>query len=141
VPSVLVVDDESGIRDLLTRWLEDEKYSVRSAADAETALERMAEAPADVVLCDVEMPGHGGLWLVAQLGARFPEAAAILATALNSVSPQTSLQPNVVEYLVKPFDRTGLMKAIGRGLAWHATVAARPKSAVPMSDWLDSFEK
>ena len=66
---MLVVDDESGIRDLLTRWLEDEKYSVRSAADAETALERMAEAPADVVLCDVEMPGHGGLWLVAQLGA------------------------------------------------------------------------
>ena len=59
--SVLIVDDESGIRELLTRWLSAEGYELREAPDAETAVVELLKRPADVVMCDVEMPGLGGL--------------------------------------------------------------------------------
>ena len=65
------------------------------APDAETALEKMAEAAADVVMCDVEMPGQGGLWLAAQLGERFPATAIVLATAVDSVPPKNSMKPSI----------------------------------------------
>jgi two-component system response regulator MprA len=95
--SVLIVDDETGIREILTRWLSGEGYDMREAPDAETALEKLAEAAADVVMCDVEMPGHGGLWLAAELGQRFPATAIVLATAVDSVPPMISFKPSIIE--------------------------------------------
>jgi len=60
---VLVVDDESQIRDLLVRWVSGDGYQAREAATAEAALADMQVTPADIVLCDVRMPGETGLWL------------------------------------------------------------------------------
>jgi len=143
--SVLIVDDESGIREILARWLAAEGYDIREAPDAETALDEMAKTAADVVMCDVEMPGQGGLWLAAQLGERFPATAIVLATAVDSVPPMTSLKPSIVQYLVKPFQRQRVVRAVSRGVEWHrVTSASAPKSA-PDGDrvtrWLESFEK
>jgi DNA-binding NtrC family response regulator len=145
VNSVLIVDDESGIRELLMRWLSAEKYDIRDAPDAETALEEMTKAAADVVMCDVEMPGQGGLWLAGQLGQRFPATAIVLATALDSVPPVTSMQPSIVEYLVKPFKRELVVQAVSRGVQWHGVAVAR--GLAPSADgdrltkWLESIEE
>lgn len=143
--SVLIVDDESGIRELLKRWLAAEGHDIREAPDAETAVDEMTKVPADVVMCDVEMPGHGGLWLAAELGRRFPATAIVLATALDSVPPVTSMQPNIVEYLVKPFARNLVTRAVSRGIQWHA--AALTRASGPSADvdgvtkWLDSIKE
>jgi DNA-binding NtrC family response regulator len=138
---VLIVDDEAGIREILTRWLSAEGYDIREAPDAETALDAMAKAAADVVMCDVEMPGRGGLWLAAELGQRFPATAIVLATALDSVPPMNSLKPGIVEYLVKPFAQDLVMRAVARGIKWHGVALARPSAPTTgdrVTEWLES---
>ena len=83
MPSVLLVDDESAIRQLVGRWLSDAGISYGEAEDADAALRAMSASPAAVVFCDVQMPGHDGLWLTRQLRAQYPTAAIILATGVT----------------------------------------------------------
>ena len=139
--SVLIVDDESGIREILTRWLSAEGYDIREAPDAETALDEMEKAAADVVLCDVEMPGHGGLWLASELGRRFPATAIVLATAVDSVPPTISLKPSIVAYLLKPFAPHRVVRAVARAIEWHgAALAHAPATGGdPVTTWLDAL--
>jgi DNA-binding NtrC family response regulator len=143
--AILIVDDESGIRQVLTRWLSAEGYDLREAPDAETALAELTKAPADVVMCDVEMPGQGGLWLAAEIARRFPSTAIVLATGVDSVPPVTSMQPSIVEYLVKPFKRDGVLDAVSRGVQWHGKAALRAGKpgvdADGLGKWLDSIDK
>jgi len=147
VSSVLIVDDEAGIREILVRWLSAAGYDIRAAPDAETALEAIGGAAPDVLMCDVEMPGQGGLWLwlAAQVGQRFPTTAIALATALDSVPPVNSMQPSIVEYLVKPFKQDLVLQAVSRGVEWHAVALARAPASLAGEDrldtWLDSIEK
>jgi DNA-binding NtrC family response regulator len=144
VNSVLIVDDESGIREILKRWLAAEGYDIREAPDAEAALVEMAKAAADVVMCDVEMPGQGGLWLAGQLAQKFPATAIVLATALDSVPPVTSMQPSIVEYLVKPFARDRVVRAVARGVQWHAVAMTRAPEASPddqVAKWFESIKE
>jgi DNA-binding NtrC family response regulator len=139
--SVLIVDDESGIREILTRWLSAEGYDIREAPDAETALDEMAKAPADVVMCDVEMPGHGGLWLASELGQRFPATAIVLATAVDSVPPIVSLRPSIVAYIVKPFTPDLVVRAVARGVEWHGVAITKPAASGDdcVAKWLDAL--
>ena len=140
--SILVVDDVQQIRELLGRGLEAGGYEVREADSAERALEIMAERAASVVMCDIEMPGNGGIWLADQLREHYPGSAMVLATALDTVPPVTSFKSGIVEYLVKPFARTGVLKAVAAGVAWH--IAAKERLAQPqpargsIASWLDS---
>jgi DNA-binding NtrC family response regulator len=129
VSSVLIVDDESGMRKLLGRWLSAEGYEIREAADAETALEEITRAAADVVMCDVDMPGQGGLWLATQIRANFPATAIILATALATVPPIVSMRSGIVEYLVKPFARDRVVRAVASGMQWRALELTRKPRA------------
>ena len=69
MPSVLVVDDEEGIRRLLTRWLADWGYEAKEAANAEDAVAMMTAEPSEIILCDVYMPVHDGVWLAEQVHA------------------------------------------------------------------------
>ena len=126
MPIVLVVDDESQIRDLLARWIGAAGYQVREAATAAAALEDMQVAVADVVLCDVMMPGENGLWLAAKIRAQFPATAVVLVTADRTVSPQISLQPGVVAYLAKPFARDHVLNAVKLAVEWHRTAVTDP---------------
>jgi DNA-binding NtrC family response regulator len=116
---VLIVDDQSGIRELLISWIGREGYQTAQAADAETALDEMIARPADVVFCDIQMPGQGGFWLADRLRERFPETAIILATGNGNIPPAVSMQNGVVEYLLKPFNREAVLKAVRHGLEWH----------------------
>lgn len=137
--SVLIVDDESAIRVVLGRWLGAAGYDIREAVDAESALDELAKTAADVVLCDVDMPGQGGLWLAGQLRERFPLTAIILATAVDSIPPTTSLKSGIVEYVVKPFARDLILGAVARGLEWHAAAAARGPVAPANEDGLKKW--
>jgi DNA-binding NtrC family response regulator len=141
VSSILVVDDEARIREFLVRWLKPAGHDMREAPDAETALDLVASSPPDVVLCDMQMPGHGGLWLVEQMRMQFPAVAIVLATGVDSLPPAVSLQPGVVEYLVKPFDRERVLAAVARAVAWAQSDAARAAGRgddAPLDSWLKS---
>jgi putative two-component system response regulator len=119
-PSVLVVDDESGVRELLCRWLHAGGYHVAEARDAEEALTVVDAAPVAVALCDIRMPGRDGLWLAERLRQRHPETAVIMATGVQDVGAAVvSLRQGVVDYLTKPFGRDRLREAVWRAVEWH----------------------
>jgi DNA-binding NtrC family response regulator len=117
--SVLVVDDEPDVRDILGNLLSAEGYAIHLAADAEEALGVLASVPVAVAVCDKFMPGRDGLWLVAQIRKLRPEVAIILATADDSVLPTFTLQPGVIGYFVKPLNLDRVAKAVREAIAWH----------------------
>ena len=129
--TILVVDDDEGVRKVLARWITDMGYTVKSAADADTALVMMDEFPVDLALCDVRMPGHDGIWLVDQVRRLHADIPVALATGLIEMDPMVTLRPGVVGYIVKPFNREDLQKVILRGLAerkrWQAESRGRPR--------------
>lgn len=118
--SILVVDDEDTVRQLLVRWLEASGYTVAAACGADEAMTRLAEHPAAVVLCDIRMPGRDGLWLAARIRQHFPDTAVIMATGVQDVGASIeSMRQGVVDYLTKPFGRDRLRDAVARGVEWH----------------------
>lgn len=119
------MDDEQTIREMLTRILRRENYSVLAAADADAAIEVMTETCVGVILVDRRMPGRDGDWLIAQVQERFAQTAVILATG-EYVPPRVSLQRGVVGHLSKPFTPDDVRHAVADAVVWHQ-VAARNK--------------
>ena len=115
---VLIVDDESSIRNFLTRWLQSWGYTVKAAAGADEALSAMAEEPASIMLCDVMMPGRDGLSLLEEVRQRWPQTAVIMATAVQDLDTiMRSRQDGAVDYITKPFGREPLLQALRRAEA------------------------
>jgi CheY-like chemotaxis protein len=110
--TILVVDDDDGIRAILRRVLESLGHRVEEAACAVDALELLDRTPVDLALCDVLMPGHDGVWLTDQILARHPGVPVALATGLMEMDPAVTLRPGVVGYLVKPFRRHSIIELL-----------------------------
>lgn len=133
--SVLIVDDEYGVRDLMARWLVSSGYSVTMASSAEEALGHLEHQPSAVALCDIRMPGHGGVWLAEKIRQQFPETAVIMATGVQDVRPAIeTLRQGVIDYLTKPFGKERLREAVTRGLEFH-------QSAWDARLWRESLEQ
>lgn len=118
--SVLIVDDEPGMRSMMRRWAESLGYHVREAGTAEDALKAASADPPAVVVADITMPGHDGLWLVERLRAEHPASAIVMATgAIDIDAALFSLHHGVVDYLVKPFSSENLRESLRRGIDAH----------------------
>jgi DNA-binding NtrC family response regulator len=112
---VLVVDDEESIRRLLTRWLTGWGYQAREAGNANAALELMTSEPAAIVLCDVMMPEHDGIWLAEQVRTRWPQTAVIMASSAQDMETVMRMRKQgAVDYVTKPFGREMLRQALHR---------------------------
>jgi len=109
-PSVLVVDDEPYIVDLVTDLLEGEGYRVRRAHDGIAALEEVDRAPPDIVVADVMMPRLDGFALAARLRERG------VPTILMSAAIAAPNEPGIV-FVPKPFDIDHLLDEVARVLA------------------------
>ena len=126
--TILVVDDDEGVRKLLARWVAAMGYTVKVAPDAEAALDVMRGFQIDVALCDVRMPGHDGVWLVDQMRRFHPSVAVVLATGLLEMDPMVTLRPGVVGYIVKPFNRDDLEQVVKRGMAERSRLQTEQQS-------------
>jgi putative nucleotidyltransferase with HDIG domain len=123
--SVLVVDDEPFLRDIATLWVRSAGFTAREAASAEAALEALELMAADIALCDINMPGQDGVWLAAQIRELYPTTAIVIATSLVDVETAiASLRNDVVDYLLKPFDRARLSEALALARDWHTAAVA-----------------
>ena len=103
--TVLVVDDEDGIRQALTRFLTRVGYKVSAAANAAEALERLAADHPTAMLCDIRMPETSGVELLPKVLAQDPDLAIIMLTAIDE--PRTAiecLKLGAYDYLIKPVD-------------------------------------
>src|SRR2546423_6242563 len=123
--SVLVVDDEAAVRNLMTRWVELAGHHASTAANADEALDVLAAQTPAVALCDVRMPGRDGLWLASKIRREFPDTAIIMATGARDCDPGVAEHTGAVDYLLKPFGRDRLRFALARGFDWHEKAASR----------------
>jgi CheY-like chemotaxis protein len=114
--TILVVDDEDGVRRLLTHWIGSLGYTARSAGDASDAIDVLKSMPIDVAVCDIRMPGHDGVWLIDQVRKDYPATAVIIATGLPDMAPLVTLQSGIAGYLIKPFERQDLATVINHAL-------------------------
>jgi DNA-binding NtrC family response regulator len=139
--TILVVDDDEGVRKVLSRWVTDMGYTVKAAENADVALEMAGESEIDVALCDVRMPGHDGIWLIEQIGRLRRGIAIVLATGLIEMDPMVTLRPGVVGYVVKPFTREDLAHVITRGMAERKRLKAGIRTGPKMlsAGTLDRF--
>ena len=112
---MLVVDDDEAIRALLRRWLNQWGYAVRSADSADDALALMAEEAAAIVLCDIRMPGHDGLWLMQQIRNEWPHTVLIATSGVSElVVVEQVRRLGAVDYVTKPVGRESLRQAMER---------------------------
>jgi len=104
--TVLVVDDERYIVDLLTDLLDDEGYRVITAFDGLAALQKMREESPDLVLADIMMPRLDGLTLLTRIREEHSEVPVVLMSA--AVTPIM----HEVPYIAKPFDLEDLLDIV-----------------------------
>jgi DNA-binding NtrC family response regulator len=139
VSSILVVDDEAAMREFYRRALTAGGYLPLDVRTAEEALDFLSmEREIQLVIADLNMPGHGGAWLVEQMRQRFPNVAVILATADERVPGTLSLQASVVNYLVKPISAEGLLTAVRDALT-NLKEPAVSGSTEPAGDPFDAW--
>jgi putative nucleotidyltransferase with HDIG domain len=115
--SVLIVDDEAPIRELMARWVASLGLQACTTANAEEAMERLASTRCDLAIVDIVMPGKNGLWLAGELRRAHPETAVVLATGNAAMLHQPP--PPVADLLIKPFKKERFMLAVDRGREWR----------------------
>jgi len=117
--SVLIVDDEPAVRDLMARWVTSLGLEAQTAANADEALELLQTKQADLAVIDIVMPGHDGFWLADALRRDHPRTAVVIATAHTSLLDASGDAPHVADLLVKPFARERFVMALERGRHWR----------------------
>jgi CheY-like chemotaxis protein len=108
---LMIVDDNEGVRHLVSRWLERAGFSVSQAKDGAEALDLIKKDPPDIILADIRMPKINGLELARMVKREFPGTKVVLMTAYSS--PQTIAQAKregVDDYLEKPFTQDQVEK-------------------------------
>ncbi len=108
---LMIVDDNEGVRHLVSRWLERAGFSVSQAKDGAEALDLIKKDPPDIILADIRMPKINGLELARMVKREFPDTKVVLMTAYSS--PQTIAQAKregVDDYLEKPFTQDQVEK-------------------------------
>jgi DNA-binding response OmpR family regulator len=112
---VLVVDDDAPTREFLRHWLEAMGYDVQEAPTAEIALGMMLDEPASIILLDIDMPGHDGLWCAEQVKATWPATAIVFASAVDNIRTiDRTRYLGAVDFVPKPFQWEMVAQAMRR---------------------------
>ncbi len=111
--SILVVDDENTIREVVRRYLEREGFTVREAEDGYEALDAIEEFPPDLIVLDLMLPGIDGLTITRNLRDRQP-IPIVMLTAKSEVRDRIrGLDLGADDYVTKPFSPQELVSACG----------------------------
>jgi DNA-binding response OmpR family regulator len=103
-PSVLVVDDDEGVRGALTEGLALEGFRVRQARNGEVALDEIDDSVPDIVVLDVNMPGISGVEVVRRLRSAGRTLPVCILSARDEIDDRVAgLAAGADDYVVKPF--------------------------------------
>jgi cyclic di-GMP phosphodiesterase len=117
--TVLIVDDEPSVRDLMARWVTALGLHPQTAANADEALASLRVHHYDLAVIDVMMPGHDGLWLASEVQRDHPNTAVVIATAYTELLEADKQQRPIADFLIKPFQRERFALAVERGRQWR----------------------
>lgn len=103
--SILVVDDEEGIRNSISAYLKLEGYNVDTAGNGSEAIEKLQELKRNIVLMDINMPVMDGLDALKMIKLRDFSIQVIMMTAFSTFEKtMKSLEYGASDYILKPFD-------------------------------------
>src|SRR5713101_146056 len=110
--SILVADDDPGIRLVLRHRLEAAGYTVEEAGESQTALQGLLSNRHDVALLDIMMPGAGGLEVLSQARTEGSHTLIIVITAVSTMNNAVeAMKRGAHDYLTKPFENLDLVAA------------------------------
>ncbi|HEX8650022.1 MAG TPA: sigma-54 dependent transcriptional regulator [Pyrinomonadaceae bacterium] len=114
---LLVVDDEQGIRQLLTLVFERAGHSVRAAEGGKRALVLLRDEPADLIISDVKMPDMDGIELLRATRELLPDVAVVMMTAFATVdTAREAFKLGADDFIQKPFDVEELKLIVAKAL-------------------------
>jgi DNA-binding NtrC family response regulator len=118
--SVLIIDDEVGIRESLQTLLELEGYDVETAANGEQGMSRIGDRPFDLVLLDLALPDRNGIDVLAEIRAHAPQLSVIMITAYGTVENAVkAMQAGAANFVQKPWDNEKLLADVRAAVARH----------------------
>src|SRR6202521_3978240 len=118
--SVLIIDDEVGIRESLQTLLELEGYDVETAANGEQGIARLGDRPFDLVLLDLALPDRNGIDLLAEIRVHAPQLSVIMITAYGTVENAVkAMQAGAANFVQKPWDNEKLLADVRAAVARH----------------------
>lgn len=112
-PRVIVVDDDAELRSLLSRFLGEHGFAVRTVADGKALSQALARMPADAIVLDLMMPGEDGLAICRRLRAECDATPILMLTAKGDPMDRIlGLEMGADDYLPKPFTPRELVARI-----------------------------
>jgi two-component system nitrogen regulation response regulator GlnG len=130
--TVLLADDDSAIRTVLTQALSRAGYSVRSTATATALWRWVVEGQGDIVITDVVLPDESGFDLLPRIKKLRPKLPVIVMSAQNTIMTAIrATELGAYDYLPKPFDLNHLVQAVARGIDQSAKPAAARQTEKP----------
>ena len=118
---ILIVDDEPNVRLVFRTALESTGYSVSEVEDGASALDRLEESPADLVLLDLKMPGIGGMETLRRLRDAGNDVPVVIVTAHGSIPDAVqAMKYGAIDFLSKPLRPEALRKVVGEVFRRHA---------------------
>ncbi len=113
---VLVLDDEADVRNAIRLQLKDTRYEILEAENVQQATDLLRDnaISIDVIICDVRMPGIGGVEAVAYFQREYVSTPVIVLTGFPDVALAVDFmkKKDVVEYLTKPVEKDKLIAAV-----------------------------
>src|ERR1700751_5440898 len=115
--AILVVDDESEIREGLELLLTGEGYGVSSADSGESGLGKLEERPFDLMLLDVSLPDRNGLDLLKEVRRRDPGLPVVLITAYGSIDmARAAVKGGALDFITKPWSNDELLAQVAQAV-------------------------
>ncbi len=123
--TILIVDDEPDVREVLEEYFVNHGYAAIAADSAGAARTLAAAQPVDVALVDIHMPGEDGLSLARHLRERYANVAIVMLTSASTVIDRiVGLEMGADDYVPKPFDPRELLARV-RSVLRRTSAAAR----------------
>ena len=122
--SILIVEDEDIIRQALVRLLTHAGHEVRDAGSVEDALKLVEEAPPQLVITDVRLPGRPGTDMIEEMRERFahPVPVLVMTSYASMRAAVDAMKKGAVDYIAKPFDHSDMLAAVNECLSRSTTV-------------------
>jgi DNA-binding NtrC family response regulator len=115
--SILVVDDESEIREGLELLLQSEGYQVSSAETAVSGLAQLEERPFDLLLLDVSLPDRNGIDMLKDIHRQDPHLPIVLITAYGSIEmARAAFKSGAMDYITKPWSNDELLAQVAQAV-------------------------
>lgn len=140
---VLIIDDEEGIRKVLSITLEDAGFHVMTAPDGESGIRLFDEGLPQIVLTDIRMPGMDGLEVLRTIKGKDPDKEVIVITAFGEMDMAVqALQLDASDFITKPIRDEALFVALERAKKRYLTRKELNDYARLLENkWLDTAEE